>query len=194
MSYSAAPNSFFGPTYALTSNAVTLPTVDSTDVTVGTFTADGTTSTLTVSTAHKLLVGDKVSLSTTTTLPAPFTASDYFVVSVPSSTTLTLSATRGGTAITSTGTGTGTHTIKSLGILQEVTDVEAHATTGDWRKIVYGIMEMLYQRWLNTATADRPTRMNISRSSSTNETTGAITRFYTVQITTTPSGLEVSDE
>jgi hypothetical protein len=192
--YNSSPKAFFGPTYSLTGNAVTLPTVDSTDVTVGTFTATGTTAVLTVSAAHNLVVGDKVSLSTTTTLPDPFTATDYFVVSVPSSTTLTLSATRGGTAIVTTDTGTGTHTIKSLGILQEVSDAEAHATTGDWRKIVYGIMEMLYQRWLNTPTADRPAKMNISRSSSTNETTGAITRFYTVQITTIPSGLEVVDE
>jgi len=194
MPYSSAPVSFFGPTYALTSNAVTLPTVDSTDVTVGTFTVTGTSAIVTVSTTHNLLVGDKVALSSSTTLPAPFTATDYFVVSVPTPTTLTLSLTNNGNAVVSTNTGTGTHTIKVLGILQEVTNVEAHATTGDWRKITYGIMEMLYQRWLNTDTANRSAQMSISRSSTTNDVTGAVTRSYTVRVTTIPSGMEVIDE
>lgn len=194
MPFDDSPQAFFGPGYALASSEVKLPTSDIADITIGTFTCDGTTATITVSTDHNLKVGDKVSLSTTTTLPAPFTASDYFVVSAPTSTTLTLATSRGGTAVVSTDTGTGTHTIKALGTLQELTDTEANASTGDWRKIVYAIMEMLYQKYLNTPSADRPSRVTISRSSSTNEQTGRMTRNYTVSIVTDIAGVEVSAE
>jgi hypothetical protein len=189
-----SPTGFFGPTYSLTGNAVTLPTVSSTDVTVGTFTCDGTTSTVTVSAAHNLKVGDKVAISSSTTLPAPFTAADHYVVSVPLSTTLTLALAANGTAIVSTNTGTGTHTIKALGVLQEVTDAEAHATTGDWRKVAFGICEAMYQKQINTPTADRPTKVSFTRSSSTNETTGVVTKFYGFSFSTAPLGFEVADE
>lgn len=194
MPFDDSPQKFLGPGYSLASSEIKLATSDIADITIGTFTCDGSTSTITVSTDHNLKVGDKVSLSTTTTLPAPFTATDYFVVSAPTATTLTLSLTRGGTAIESTDTGTGTHTIKALGSLQELTDAEANASTGDYRKIVYALMEFLYQKFNNTPSADRPSRLTISRSSSTNETTGRMTRNYTVSVVTDISGVEVSEE
>jgi len=155
MSFNKAPINFFGPGYALTSSAIVIPTVDAADITIGTFTCDGTTATVTASADHNLKVGDKVSLSTTTTLPAPFTAADHFVVSAPTATTLTLSLTKGGAAIVSTDTGTGTHTIKALAPLQLVTDAEAHATTGDWREIFIGLLDLAYHKQQNTPTADR---------------------------------------
>ena len=194
MAFDDSPQAFFGPGYSLASNTIKFPTSDIADITVGTFTADGTTATLTVSADHNLKVGDKVSLSSSTTLPAPFTATDYFVVSVPSSTELTLSLTRSGTAVVSTDTGTGTHTIKALGTLQELTDAEANASTGDWRKIVFALMELLYSKFNNTPTADRPANVTVAKSVSPNVSTGIDTVYYNITVKTISSGSEVNPE
>jgi len=67
---------------------------------------------LTTSAAHSLVVGDRIRLASTGALPTGVAvATDYYVVSVPSSTTFTISATLGGTAITTSGTQSGTHTM-----------------------------------------------------------------------------------
>lgn len=66
-------------------------------------------------TAHGLEVGDKIQLSTTGALPTGLTAgTEYFVKTVPSADTITLSATLGGSAITTTGTQSGTHTATTV--------------------------------------------------------------------------------
>ena len=194
MSFDPAPAAFFGPGYSLASNKVQLATADIADITVAAFTVDGTTATLTFAAAHNLKVGDKVAISSATTLPSPFTAADHYIVSVPTALTMTISLTRNGTAIVSTDTGTGAHTLKALGALQEVTDAEGHVTTGDWRKIVYGIMELLHSKYINTPTADRPVNVTISKSPSTNATTGVTTMSYSVTIKTLTSASEVLAE
>lgn len=52
-------------------------------------------------------------------LPTPLVAGDtYYIVSIPSSTTITVSATKGGTAISITSAGTGTHTLSNGGQVQ----------------------------------------------------------------------------
>lgn len=67
---------------------------------------------LTTSAAHGLVVGDRVRLASTGALPTGLAvATDYYVVAVPSSTTFTLAATVGGTAITTSGTQSVTHTL-----------------------------------------------------------------------------------
>jgi len=67
---------------------------------------------LTTAVAHGLVVGDRVRLASTGALPTGLAVTtDYYVVSVPSSTTFTLAATVGGTAITTSGTQSGTHTL-----------------------------------------------------------------------------------
>lgn len=79
---------------------------------IGTFTAVAATNVITTSVAHGLIVGDRVRVSSATTLPAGLSAAtNYFVISVPSTTTLTVSATSGGSVVDITDTGTGTHTI-----------------------------------------------------------------------------------
>jgi hypothetical protein len=194
MAFDPAPKGFFGNGYALSSSEIKLPTSDFADITIGTFTVDGTTSTVTTSVAHNLKVGDKVAISSGTTLPAPFTAADHYVISVPLSTTVTLALTRNGTAIVSTDTGTGTHTIKALAPLQEVTDVEGHATTGDYRAVIHGLMELLFNKYNNTPTADRPTGVTVAKSTSPNVSTGIDTQYYTVTVKTISSGSEVVAE
>jgi microcystin-dependent protein len=63
-------------------------------------------------TAHGLAAGQQVYLTTTGSLPTGLTASTvYFVATVPSADTLTLTATKGGSAIATSGTQSGTHTL-----------------------------------------------------------------------------------
>lgn len=104
---------------------ITSTAADATTNTLGqsdTFTADDTTDictyTSTVNFPSNILVGTRVRLTTTTTLPAPLaTATDYYVIKV-SDTTFKLATSYAnaiaGTAINITTTGTGTHTITWL--------------------------------------------------------------------------------
>jgi hypothetical protein len=78
--------------------------------------------------------------------------------------------------------------------LSEITTAEANATTGDIRKIYYGIVEKLYQAYLAKATADRPNRMVLTRSSSVDSTTGLITSTYSIQFVLAATGLDVTNE
>ena len=80
--------------------------------TVATFTA-ATSDVITTASAHGLIAGDRVRVSSETTLPAGLSAdTNYFVISDSlTSTTLKVSATSGGSAVNVTDTGTGTHTL-----------------------------------------------------------------------------------
>jgi hypothetical protein len=80
---------------------------------LGTVTADAGTNVLTTATAHGLAVGDRVRFTNSGgALPGGITAgTNFFVLTAPTSTTLTLSATDGGPVLDITSTGTGTHTI-----------------------------------------------------------------------------------
>jgi hypothetical protein len=71
---------------------------------------------------------------------------------------------------------------------------EADAATGDIRKVIFAICEALFQTWNATATADHPTMMNISKSTSVDVSTGVITNYYTFRFYTESSGEEVVDE
>lgn len=94
------------------------PNFSADNATLGTFTAVAATNVITVSAAHGLNIGDRVRVSSATTLPAGLAAdTDYFVLTVPSTTTLTVSATLGGSVLDITDTGTGVHTIVSYGQL-----------------------------------------------------------------------------
>lgn len=194
--YTASPQGFFGPGYTEASAAITLKTSEATGVTTGTtFQGEADDDVLTFAAAHNLKVGDRVRVTEVTTLPAGLSAAtDYWVKTVPSTTTLTLASTKGGTTVNLTTDGTADNTLQAFGPLDELTEAEIDASTGDWRKTVFGIVEMLYQRWNNTPTADRPEKLTINRSSSTNETTGVVTRYYTFTVQTSPSTIEVVDE
>jgi len=99
--------------------------IPNTVATAKTFTVNTTTDVFTTATAHGLAVGDVVRVSTTGTLPAPLVAgTDYTVVTVPSTTTLKLSSTAGGTALNITTAGTGTHSLTQQRIVQLGTNSE----------------------------------------------------------------------
>jgi hypothetical protein len=78
--------------------------------------------------------------------------------------------------------------------LTELTDAEAHATTGDIRKVIFALMEKLYAAYNVTVAADRPTKLSIQKSVSVNTTTGVVTNVYTTIIYTGVVTQEVADE
>lgn len=81
------------------------------------------------STAHALVVGDRVSFATTGALPTGLVAgSTYYVKTVPTSDTFTIAATSGGAAIATTGSQSGVHTVTSQPL----------GTTTDWKGEVFG--------------------------------------------------------
>lgn len=82
--------------------------------------------------------------------------------------------------------------------LPEITATEANASSGDIRKIYYGLVEAMYQSYAGKAVADRPNRMLISKTSSVDATTGLVTTGYNFQFTLSyavpASGLDVTTE
>lgn len=98
---------------------------------------------------------------------------------------LKLSLERGGAPVLLGDSGVGATPLLLLGPLNELNadeaDADANTTTGDWRQVVAGIMEGLYQKWANLETADRPTKLNISKSSGVSGNASVLT--YTVRVT-----------
>ena len=195
MAYTKSPLAFFGKTYSITSHVIALQTATHAGTATGGDVSCAVANQVTCI-AHGLIIGDRVRFTEVGALPTGLAiTTDYYVKTVESVDIVTLSATRGGAAIAITVGGSGANLCLVMGPLDEVTSTEATAsTTGDWRKMVFGIMEMLYWRYTSLATADRPARLSITRNSSVDDSTGNITRYYSVTITTAPTGVEVIDE
>ena len=88
----------------------------------------------------------------------------------------------------------GTDITVPIASFPEMTAAEADATTGDIRKVLFAIAEKLYDSWNNTATADRPSQMTISKSSSTAVSTGVVTNTYTLRFYCEVISQDVADE
>lgn len=80
---------------------------------IATFTVDPTTDIVTTASAHGLAIGDPVQfVNTGGALPAPLQQNvDYFVISIPSSTTFTFSSNYAGLIFNVQAVGTGTNTV-----------------------------------------------------------------------------------
>ena len=194
MAFEDTPSVWLGAGASLASSTLSLTTRDD-ETAISTMTVVAATDVITVGATHNLKVGQVVRFTTSDTLPAGLsTSTDYFVLTVPSTTTLTVSASLNGAVVDITDTGTGTHNIVVMGALQELTDAEAHMTTGDVRKIYFAIAEKMYQDYIRTDTADRPSQMTFSRSNSINETTGITSRTYTLQFNISGGTPDVIDE
>jgi hypothetical protein len=76
----------------------------------------------------------------------------------------------------------------------ELTAAEADGATGDIRKIMFAVAHKFYDAWNDTAVADRPNRMTLSKSISTNVTTGIATNTFTFRFENESTGSEVADE
>lgn len=78
--------------------------------------------------------------------------------------------------------------------LTEVTTAESATGTGDARKVVYGIAELLFKQYAAIPAADKPTKMTISRSTSEDTSTGEFVRTYTLQLRVDAPSFEVASE
>ena len=198
MSYSEyeTPQEFFGPGYSLASSEISLSTSDHALLSVDDFTADDTTDVLTVASDHNLLPGDRVRVSSTGTLPAGLSpGTDYWVRTRPSATEITLGSTENASSnVDITDTGTGTHSIEVEPPLVEITDAEANASSGDARKVTFGLLDMLARRLQAIPQASRPSKIQVARSTFEDANTGEFIKTYNFTVRTQSSGFEVAPE
>ena len=76
----------------------------------------------------------------------------------------------------------------------ETTSTEANASTGDIRKMYFGICQGMFNSYNNKAAADRPTRMIISKAVSVDTISGISTVQYTFTFKTQTLTQEVEAE
>lgn len=88
----------------------------------------------------------------------------------------------------------GTNITLPIASVPELTAAEADAATGDSRKILYALCERIWSWWNALATADKATKMTITKSASINTTTGIVTNTYTLQFMNTIASQEVASE
>jgi hypothetical protein len=81
-----------------------------------------------------------------------------------------------------------------LSVIPELQSSEVVGSNADIRKVMFALVDMLYNRWNSTLQADRPVRMSITRSTQFNDLSGATTRNYTQQFQVSPLGIEVVNE
>ena len=72
----------------------------------------------------------------------------------------------------------GTDVVFPIASIPEMTAAEAAAADGDMRKVLFAICDKMYEVYNALATANKPTKMTIYRSTSTNDLTGAVTKTY----------------
>lgn len=75
-----------------------------------------------------------------------------------------------------------------------VTDAEANATTGDSRRILFGLLQDMYARFNAIGAADRPVKMQFLRSTSVNDVTQQGSVTFTIRFITGDVVTEVADE
>ena len=88
----------------------------------------------------------------------------------------------------------GTDIIVPIATFPQLTAAEADAATGDIRKILFGVADALVNAWIAKAAADRPAKMTLSRSTSVNDQTGAVSRRYVFDFELSTVAEEVADE
>ena len=198
MAFNKSPLSFFRSGYAATTTEIQLKLADATtgeavDGPSLHFSTVASTNTVHIATGSatpsKIKVNDRVYV-TAAQGGLAITTSYWVVYSFWLGTTLghdlRLSTERGGAPVVVTDSGVGANPLLLLGPLNEVTYNMARTDGGnggsaDWRQIVAGIMEGLYQKWANLETADRPTKLSISKSSGVSGSASVLT--YTVRVT-----------
>lgn len=88
----------------------------------------------------------------------------------------------------------GTNITVPIATFPELTAGEADATGGDIRKVLFALMEKLHQVWAATPSADRPTRMVITKTAVLAVATGEITNVYQIRFTNELLTQDVKDE
>lgn len=188
MAFNKLPSSFFGAGYTTGTGTITLKTAsNAAGSSLGTFTvAFATDPEILTLTDHGLAVGDRVRFSGDALPSGLSAATDYWVVSVPSTSTFKVSLVRGGAEINMTSDGTGTASL--MGFLDDVGDeLTGSEPTADWRKVVAGLMEALNQQWVRMPAADRPSKLIISKSIGTANGSNVVT--YAVRVSYAPQSV-----
>ena len=87
-------------------------------------------------------------------------------------------------------------TVLSLDIadVPELAVTEIDSATGDIRKFIFALCEKFWSKWSALATADRSTKMLLTKSSSVNVSTGIITSVYTFTFQNAITAMDVADE
>ena len=76
----------------------------------------------------------------------------------------------------------------------EMTAAEADADTGDIRKVMFAVCEQIYSEFNDLPVADRPTKMTVYRSTSTDDQTGVTTKTYQFRFEVAVLSQDVADE
>lgn len=88
----------------------------------------------------------------------------------------------------------GTNITVPIASFPELSAAEADGSDGDIRKVLFAICDKIWDHWNGLATADRPTKMIVRRSTITNDAAGTQDRSYTFTFTTAASAEEVVAE
>ena len=88
---------------------------------------------------------------------------------------------------------TGEHPTVASRTFPELTNAEANASGGDYRFVLYAIMEALFVKFQATPAADRPKNVSIFRGAAVSNN-NTVDFTYSVTIKCSASGLEVAPE
>ena len=81
-----------------------------------------------------------------------------------------------------------------LAALPGLSAAEAHASTGDVRKVARALLAALYAAYIGEAEADRPAQMQLSRYTNVDESNDTTTRTYQARFNVAVAEEEVVDE
>lgn len=88
----------------------------------------------------------------------------------------------------------GTDLTIPIASIPELTAAEADAVTGDLRKVCYAIGERMFEYYNALAVADRPTKLTIAKSVTTNAAAGTQTSQVMIRCITDLPSTDVIDE
>lgn len=81
-----------------------------------------------------------------------------------------------------------------LASVPNLTAADADGVTGDIRKVLYDLCEKLYANYNALAAADKPTKMVIRKATAGLDSSGTLSRSFTLTFTTAPSAEDVVAE
>ena len=87
-----------------------------------------------------------------------------------------------------------TDMVVPIATFPEMTAAEIDSTTGDIRKMLYAICEKCWLVWNSLAALDKPGKMTLGKSSSTNAATGLTTHTYSFTFVNSVSAQDVAPE
>lgn len=76
----------------------------------------------------------------------------------------------------------------------DLTATEIDSVTGDVRKFLYAFIEKCWTKWNGLATADKCSKMTLTKTVSVDATTGIVTNVYTFIFKNTITAQDVADE